>query len=82
MSFEETKQRKLQRIPGLRLATSLGMIAWLEGHYGEAEQYLRLIHPLAWVWVFAMFVFGLVAQGIPETIRDLRYSIKHDTVWF
>lgn len=60
---------------------ALGMVAWRE-EYGEAKQKLRLIHPLTWVWVVSMVIYGVLSQGIPDTIDDLGYSLKHDTVWF
>lgn len=82
MIYEETKQRKLKRLLGLRIANALGMIAWRDDGYGEAKQMLRLIHPLTWVWVCVMFVFGSVMQGVPETVSDIRYCLQHDCVWF
>lgn len=80
--FEETKRRKLQRMTGLRIMNALGMITWRADEYGEANQRLRLLHPITWLWVVVAFVYGILAQGVPETIRDVRYSLKHDTVWF
>ena len=82
MTYEETKQRKLKRMLGLRIMNWLGMIAWHDDVYGEAKQHLRLIHPLTYVWIAVMFVYGSVMQGIPETVRDIGYSIKNDTVWW
>jgi hypothetical protein len=82
VTFEETKQRKLKRMVGLRIMNALGMVAWRKDQNGEADQKLRLVHPFVWVWVSLMVVLGSVMQGIPETLRDIRYSIKHDTVWF
>ena len=81
MTFEETKRRKLQRITGLRIMNALGMVAWSVDEYGEAKQYLRLLHPFTWVWVLLMVVFGTFVQGVPATVIDIRYSLKHDTVW-
>ena len=79
MTFEETKARKLHRKPVLRVFNAIGMVAWVD-EYGEAAQRLRLIHPLSWVWLVVMASYGIVAQGIPETVKDLRYCLKHETV--
>jgi hypothetical protein len=80
--FEETKRRKLKRMLALRIANAIGMIAWRDDGYGEAKQHLRLIHPLTWFWVVSMVVYGFVLQGVPETIKDIGYILKHDCVWF
>jgi hypothetical protein len=82
MTFEENKRNKLKRMVGLRIMNALGMVAWRKDQNGEANQKLRLVHPFVWIWVSLMIVLGSVMQGIPETLRDIRYSIKHDTVWF
>lgn len=80
--YEETKQRKLKRMLGLRIMNVLGMISWQDDGYGEAKQHLRLIHPLSWVWIVMATAYGIVAQGVPDTVRDMRYSLEHDCVWF
>jgi hypothetical protein len=82
MTFEETKQRKLKRMVGLRVMNALGMVAWRDDGYGEATQKLRLIHPITWIWIVAMFLYGVLSQGIPETVSDISHSLKYDTVWF
>jgi hypothetical protein len=82
MIYEETKQRKLKRLLGLRIANVLGTVAWRDDSYSEAKQLLRLIHPLTWVWIVIMVIYGTVMQGVPATVRDIRYSLKYDTVWF
>ena len=82
MTYEETKQRKLKRMSGLRIMNTLGMIAWADDGYGEAKQFIRLTHPLAWFWIAAMLTYGVFVQGVPDTVRDIRYSLKYDTVWF
>lgn len=81
MTFEETKRRKLHRMLGLRIMNALGMVAWRADEYGEAKQHLRLLHPLTGIWVLLTVVYGTFAQGVPATIEDIRYSLKHDTVW-
>ena len=78
MTFEESKQRKLKRMLILRIMNALGMVAWQDDGYGEAQQMLRLIHPLAWIWFTFMVIFGIFAQGIPDTYTDL----KDIWVWF
>ena len=82
ISYEETKQRKLKRTLGLRIMNALGMVAWQDDGYGEAKQQLRLIHPLTWLWVVVMTAYGIVAQGVPDTISDIHHSLKYDCVWF
>jgi hypothetical protein len=80
LDFQETKRHKLHRMLGLRIANVLGMVAWREEN-GEAQQKLRLVHPLTWFWIMLMVVYGIFMQGVPETVSDVRYSLKHDTVW-
>jgi hypothetical protein len=82
MTYEETKRRKLKRMISLRIMNALGMVSWLGDGYGEAKQHLRLIHPLTWAWIVAMGIFGVLAQGIPDTLTDIKHSLKEDTVWF
>jgi hypothetical protein len=81
-TFELAKADKLNRMRGLRIMHSLGMIAWRGDEYGCATQKLRLIHPLTGAWIVAMFVYGVLVQGIPETLSDIGHSLKYDTVWF
>jgi hypothetical protein len=82
MTFEADKRRKLDRMLGLWILNALGMVAWRRSAYGEAEQKIRLLHPLSWVWTVAMFLGGFVLYGVPGTVRDLSYSFKNDTVWW
>ncbi len=79
-SFQSDRAEKLKRMLGLRIMNVLGMVAWRE-EYGEATQKLRLVHPFTWFWIMLMIVYGIFAQGVPETVSDVRYSLKHDTVW-
>jgi len=67
---------------GLRIMNALGMVAWRRDEYHDAEQKIRLLHPLSWVWTLAVFLFGFVMCGVPDTIRELWASFKHDTVWW
>jgi len=82
MRYSESKARKLKRMWLLRIFNALGMIAWRKDDYGQAKQHLRMLHPLSWVWFIAVTVFGVFAQGIPETYRDMRDSWRRDMVWF
>jgi hypothetical protein len=79
--FAESKKSKLNRMPVLRLFNMLGMVRWKEVN-GEAKQYLRLLHPLSWLWIAAASLFAIVMQGVPETVIDLKDSFKNETVWF
>lgn len=80
-NFEQDRAAKLKRMRGLRIMNSIGMVAWRGDEYGCATQKLRLVHPLTWIWILAMFVYGIVMQGVPETVSDIRDSLKKDTVW-
>lgn len=80
-TFELAKADKLKRMIGLRIMHALGMIAWRGDEYGCATQKLRLIHPFTWVWMMAVALYGIFVQGVPETVSDISYSLKHDTVW-
>lgn len=80
--FEEDKAKKLNRILGLRILNFLGVIAWKEGKYNDANQYLRLLHPISWIWMIAFALLGILAQGIPETIRDFKEAWRNAIVWW
>jgi hypothetical protein len=82
MTFEETKQSKLKRLLGLRIMNALGMVAWREDAYNDAEQRLRLLHPLSWPWIAILALYSIFAQGVPDTLKELKYAIKNETVWF
>ena len=81
VKFQETKQKKLKRILMLRIMNTLGMIAWREDSFGEAQQKIRMIHPLAWVWLVIMVLYGILYMGIPQTFRELRGIFKEEVVW-
>lgn len=81
-TFASDKAAKLKRMPLLRVVNALGMIAWRESVYNDAEQNIRLVHPLTWVFLVAAFFVVVFMQGVPETVEDLRDTIKNDTVWF
>jgi hypothetical protein len=82
MTFEEYKRRKLKRMLGLRIMNALGMVAWQEGAYNDAEQRLRLLHPLSWPWITILTLYSIFAQGVPNTLKDLKSTLKNETVWF
>ena len=82
VTFEETKQRKLKRMVGLRIMNALGMVAWRKDQNGEADQKLRLVHPLTWVYIVVMSAASLVMEGFPRTVRDVRSFLKNSAVWF
>ena len=82
MTFETSKRRKLKRMPGLRIMNAFCMVAWRRDAYGEAQQKIRLLHPFSWVWTVLLFLFCFVAYGVPETVSNLIYSFKNDTVWW
>jgi hypothetical protein len=81
-NFASDKAAKLKRMPLLRVMNALGMVAWRESVYNDAEQELRRIHPLTWVYCLLIFFVGVFMQGFPATVEDLKDSIKNDTVWF
>lgn len=80
--FEEDKADKLQRLVMLRIINALGLIAWHEDRYGCADQRLRLLHPLSWVWMLLRILVALVLVGVPETVREVKHAIREDTVWW
>ena len=76
------KAEKLKRMPMLRVLNALGLFAWKETAYDYAEQKLRLLHPLSWLYIVAVFFVGGFVEGFPGVVKDLKQSFKHDTVWF
>lgn len=81
-NFNKEKSKKLKRLIGLRVFNALGMIAWKDTEYSYAQQYLRLAHPLSWLWVIAVALYASIMQGIPETISDMKSIINNETVWW
>jgi hypothetical protein len=80
--FSESKSAKLKRKPVLRLFNALGMVHWELDDYGEAQQYLRILHPLSLLWFLVMAIIAIITYGIPKGCEDLRYCMKYETVWF
>jgi len=81
-SMEKDKASKLKRLVGLRIMNAIGMIAWRQDSYGGATQMLRLVHPVSWVWIVTLVLYSVVMQGVPETVRDLKYTFSKETVWW
>jgi hypothetical protein len=81
-TFASDKAAKLKRLPLLRVMNALGMVAWRESVYNDAEQETRLLHPLTWILIVVAFFVGVFMQGVPATVEDLAASLKDDTVWF
>jgi hypothetical protein len=69
-------------MPALRIMNAAGMVAWRTNTDGEPEQRLRLIHPLSWIWIAALTIYSTLAQGIPDTIKELKQVWQKETVWF
>lgn len=80
--FSESKANKLKRKPVLRLFNALGMVHWELDDYGEAQQYLRILHPLSLLWFLVLALMVIMAYGIPKGWEDLQYYMKYETVWF
>lgn len=76
------KQEKLKRFPLLRIMNFLGMVSWSSDEYDTAKQKLRLVHPLTWLWVILMFIYGGFYKGVPRAIDEIRYSLKNETIWW
>ena len=55
-SFQKDRAAKLKRIVPLRIINALGMIAWREDRYGCAEQKIRMLHPLSWLWTIILIL--------------------------
>ena len=69
-------------MPLLRVMNTIGMCTWKETEYNYAEQNLRLLHPITWLFIVVAFFVGAFMQGVPDTIKDLKNVIKEDMVWF
>jgi hypothetical protein len=80
--FHQTKKDKMDRMPLLRVFNLLGIISWVEDRWGEADQKIRLVHPLSWIWIIVVFLYGVVASGVPSAIEDIKTCLKEETVWF
>lgn len=80
--FDQDKKAKLQRMPVLRILTYLGMIAWRKDIRGEAQQYLRFMHPLSWPYLAVGCILAIILLGVPNGVRELNYLIRNDVVWW
>lgn len=81
-SFNKDKSRKLERMFSLRVMHYLGMVSWEQDVNGGAKQNLRGIHPFVWIWLFLGSLISVLVQGVPETYKEVVYTIKNDMVWF
>ena len=79
--FEEDRADKLNRMRGLRILNVLGMIAWREDRYGCAEQKLRMLHPLSWLWVSVMLLVGVVLHGAIAICGEAK-NLRNEMVWW
>ncbi len=80
--FEESKADTLNRLPALRFMNAIGMIAWRDDRYGGAEQRLRMVHPLSWLWMIAMVLFAVVMHGVVEVWKELKTLWRDQCVWW
>lgn len=80
-SFKQDRADKLKRILGLRIINALGMIAWREDQWGCAEQKLRMLHPLSWVWMFALVLLAVVMHGVVEVAKEIK-RLPEEMVWW
>jgi hypothetical protein len=80
--FAEDKADKLKRLAGLRIANALGVIAWREDRYGCAQQLLRLLHPLSWIYLMLVIQYSVVAYGVIEVSKELKNLWRDETVWW
>lgn len=82
MSWVQYKKKKLDRSPMLRCMNYIGMVAWRETPDGTAKQYLRLLHPLVWLWVLAAILLGVFLEGVPTVLRESKNTFEEETVWW
>jgi hypothetical protein len=81
-SFQQDKADKLNRLIALRIMNTLGMIRWVEDSYGGAQQKIRMLHPLSWVWVIASVIIAIILHGIIEVAEELKSVWRNDCVWW
>lgn len=79
--FEEDRDEKLKRILGLRIINALGMIAWREDQWGCAQQKLRMLHPLSWVWMFVLVLLAVVMHGVVEVAKEIKRLPEEMVLW-
>ena len=78
-----TKEARLSGMRSLRVANYLGMIHWdFMRHSGDAYPKVRLIHPITWIMLGFLLLTSCLMQGVPETVKDLKNTLKDDAVWF
>jgi hypothetical protein len=82
MSFEQNKAARLKKHPMLRVLNAIGVISWSEGKYKTAEEKLRLVHPVTWLWVGIGFFVFIFMEGVPQGIREFVRACKEETcIW-
>lgn len=79
--FEQDRDAKLKRILGLRIINALGMIAWREDQWGCAQQKLRMLHPLSWVWFLVLVLLAVVMHGVVEVAKEIK-RLPEELVWW
>lgn len=79
--FEQDRADKLKRLVGLRIINALGMVAWREDSPGYAEQKIRMLHPLSWIWVITVILAGVVMYGVVEIWREAK-NLRKEMVWW
>jgi hypothetical protein len=82
MNFEQDKADKLKRQRGLRVMNALGMIAWHEDGYSDAQQKIRLLHPLSWLWLFGVVLGAFILYGLVEVAKEAKALIRDETAWW
>jgi hypothetical protein len=80
--FEDDKAAKLKRILPLRIMNMLGMIAWREDSYHCANQKLRLLHPLVWLYLIVMLPLFVILHGVVEVSKEIKSLFRDETVWW
>jgi hypothetical protein len=79
--FEQDRADKLKRMRTLRTANALGMIAWREDSFGYAEQKIRMLHPLSWIWTSIVILAGVVIYGMVDVWREAK-ALRSEMVWW
>ena len=80
-SFQKDRAAKLKRIVPLRIINALGMIAWREDRYGCAEQKIRMLHPLSWLWTIILILIATLAYGVVDVAKEIK-RLPEEMVWW
>ena len=76
------KAAKLKRSILLRFMNMIGMISWHKDRYEQSVQKIRLLHPVSWVWIALVLLFGILAYGFLETKREIKSLFRDETVYW